>query len=146
MTPGRELDALIAEKVMGYTRGVDSFTLTSYRTPQYPNGVPVEQDVLRPHDPDSGPDLCLEDEFWSVTPYSTDIAAAWTVVEKIKTLKIEGVFLIEYTPHNKNKQWACGWDNYGDFNGSFGMTPPLAICLAALKAVGVDPDSANQPQ
>lgn len=123
MTQGRELDALIAEKVMG-----------------------LGPQCLCPEEPDVA-DVHIElDGTWFnghpacrrpiPRPYSIGISAAWDVVEKIKDLKIEGVFLVEYTPHNKSKQWACGWDNYGDLNGSFGMTAPHAICMAALKVVG----------
>lgn len=64
--------------------------------------------------------------------YSTDIAAAWDVVEK---LKIKG---FDFVLHWKTA-WECifwfGRDKWFESNCE---TAPRAICLAALKAVGVE--------
>jgi len=114
---GRELDALVAEKVMGWCVGSD--------------GEEVFYDdkrgwVCKPH---CKPIISQG----IVAYYSTSISAAWEVVEK---LAVSGKcsFAIERF-RNKPYSWqvefglGVGWTVYAD-------TAPLAICLAALKAVG----------
>lgn len=99
MKPGRELDALIAEKVMGLITDLDRQTVWDvYEKPGYP----------LPH-------------------YSTDIASAWLVVEKLD-LHLE---LLTYKKKSKT-EWCAIFDI--DDEG-WGATAPHAICLAALKAV-----------
>jgi len=101
--PGRELDALVAECVMGLT--VDR------------NGH-IEKTSN-----------------WHAPPpeYSTDIAAAWEVVERLGWLNLyqqPGGFW-----------WACFYDiddedNTSPLGEASAATASLAICLAALKTVG----------
>lgn len=64
-------------------------------------------------------------------PYSTDIAAAWEVLEKYlaEGNDIELMYCKEYGCWN-----AC----LVDIAAENGDTAPLAICLAALKAKGID--------
>ena len=112
---GEELDSLIAEKVMGWHK------------------------ENRPHDWGGGDTA----DFWLTadgkTPYpttrwgqvgyfqpSTDIAAAWQVVEKLR--KEWDVGFEEWA-----EGWCCTLDN-GIVWGQ-GKTFSHAICLAALKAV-----------
>ena len=123
MTPkvGRELDALVAEKVMGqkvksaaelgglYSVEGDFFVNPPDRSePVYAHTLPL------PH-------------------YSTDIAAAWEVVEK---LRVEGLRLrlVEYTDGFYAAFGAMAIDT-APWQASQVETAPLAICLAALKAV-----------
>lgn len=102
LKPGRELDALIAEKVMGW------------KPPEFIDGVSLERRWKN----DRG-------EFDSLPRYSTDIAAAWEVVEKI------GLIIGKNGP-----VWDAQdlWDLPVYFASA--DTAPHAICLAALKAVG----------
>ena len=60
---------------------------------------------------------------------STDIAAAWEVVEKFKEFQLwlEGDIFMAELKYADNMEYAVSAD-----------TAPLAICLAALKAVGYD--------
>lgn len=139
LTTGRELDALVAEKVMGYSR-VD--------VPRDVNGEnegvtlwPPNVDVAEYQWPYVGPV-----QIYSFCPmYSTDIAAAWQVVEKMQE---RGMWAQLRTPFGKGKMddgfWCgftpmltTGWNGRPDHNTSAAMMP-LAICLAALKAVGMD--------
>lgn len=65
--------------------------------------------------------------------YTTDIAAAWQVVEKLKKHGFYAVIwvkpgIVQLYCHNE----VCTIEEKG--------TVPLAICLAALKAVGVEID------
>lgn len=105
MKPSRELDALIAEKVMG--RNQVGLILAGALA-----NIPVSD---LPH-------------------YSTDIAAAWAVVEKaleIRKVKIEmtkGKFIVYF----QNPQNARNTAAY-----AVGISAPHAICLAALKALSI---------
>jgi hypothetical protein len=123
LEPGRELDALVAEKVFHHRvegRSVE---------------VPLHPTTGRRMGPSSGMILSLE----ALPRYSTDIAAAWEIVERLKTTE---AFL---QGENLKLEWlGSGWllhalrsEDYfsaEDFPGA--PTAPLAICLAALKAVG----------
>jgi hypothetical protein len=117
--PGRELDQLIAEKVMGmkvYRRmGEDG------PNPQYEKIEKV-------------PEHCAV----TYPPYSTDISAAWEVVEKLRN-KTMAFSLVTMWDHSKDKLfWLAKFEWWGTerFEFSSQETAPLAICLAALKATG----------
>lgn len=83
----------------------------------------------------------------AVPRFSEDIAAAWQVVEKL------GVVLLE-----RHAQWRCtfrvgfadgepifaGISRLEDFRAE-ASTAPLAICLAALSAVGWKPGDVEDP-
>lgn len=108
MKPGSELDALVAEKVMGLERVM---------TPGF--GMEVG---WRPIHSNLGAS--------PLKSYSTDISAAWEVVEKMK--QGSGHFSIKLTCY--------GWEalfRYPVTREATAMTAPHAICLAALKAIEV---------
>lgn len=111
---GRELDALIAEKVMGWHREFVTDPSSNYSFWNY-----VDADGRGMYTP----------EEWEP---STSISAAWEVVEKLQTLGIKCWM--------KNYIAIPGWHCVvigGDFEFEEAAdTAPLAICLAALKAVG----------
>lgn len=118
----RELDALVAEKVMGWECTIKMNELGEEYT-EWSNGKGG-------HLSDWG-ELRMTD----VAPkYSTDIAAAWEVVEKLDLL-VPTRFLVRDVD---------GWvvANYDEDlrreDGIVADTAPRAICLAALKVVGVD--------
>lgn len=115
--PGRELDAEIAVKVMGLV------PCDAWRW-QYIPGAVAQLSV-------GGPPC-----------YSTDIAAAWLVVEKLK--KYGRVLqLTQITARDRPWWWeaefycvaAEGEEPKEDSLGS-APTAPHAICLAALAAIG----------
>lgn len=108
MKAGRELDALIAGKVMGW----------KHRGPHPLFGTEVwasdKGDNLLPH-------------------FSTDIAAAWTVVDKLReewivTAEIDSTQCVIGLGHN--------YASTPEELRASAATAPHAICLAALKAVG----------
>lgn len=110
MKAGRELDILISMRVFGNTESEAKF--------------------LR----------ALHDEI-SFRPlgagylYSTDIAAAWEVVEKLGLLD-SGDHLFR-----EKDRWIVGDENQetGEpFYLATAKTAPLAICLAALRSIGVE--------
>lgn len=108
----RELDALVAEKVMGFDKHIVSKV----------DGLPYA-DV--PH-------------------YSTSIADAWMVVEKMCQMADSGEldyehgnFHIEYRGHWQDGEvWSAGFKYYDATSiWATADTAPEVICLAALKAV-----------
>lgn len=112
MKAGRDLDKLIAEKVM-------------------------RLDVSKLQDSGFSCQLCGSDDYdWAranpisqIPPYSTNIEAAWGVVGKLR---------LAIAPNEDDDGWVCATDVfYLDTNRAVtSQTAPLAICLAALKAVG----------
>ena len=110
----RQIDALIAEKVMGLVVGE-----------VYSDSGEYESHYANPQDkhPLTGQDL--------LPHYSTSIVDAWRVVEKI-----EGQVLIDRTISGK---WVCEiiWGMRYTYVAE-ADTAPMAICLAALKAVGYE--------
>lgn len=127
MKPGRELDVLIAEKVMGWK-------LYCY-----------EGDVYA-HEPGQYGDAAKNDGWcWEGDTYpenreshqfapSTDIAAAWEVVEKLSTNGWAVKMQIGFD--SSRYYWDCEVFIEESHYGS-AKTAPHAICLAALKAAGV---------
>lgn len=119
---GRELDALIAEKVMGLE--LKQPDKTNYRRDTWVYAI---NDYT-----DEGPVYVVD-----CPEYSTDIAAAWEVLEKLSDSQI-----------TVNRHMHSGY-TVGVFEKVQGIsiqekcsasaaTAPLAICLAALKAVGYE--------
>lgn len=129
---GRELDAEIAEQVMGWQRA---------RSPMLAEDdliILVEKkdqawQELRGHER-----LDASRRIGNVPRYSTDIAAAWLVVEKMRALGFDfqcrhfGTYTVTFTP--SRNLLACGESADGD-------TAPLAIFLAAKAML----DSTQEP-
>jgi hypothetical protein len=98
----RDLDALIAKKVMGWEfleGSVQSFALS---------------------------------------PYSTDIGNAWLVVEKLRADAGYYVTITAPSTGNGGKDWAVRFGNEDVMFVGEANNAPMAICLAALKAVGAE--------
>lgn len=118
MKPGRELDALIAEKVMGLKLKREDC-----------NSYWIDSDGEEPAYP---------------TEFSTDIAAAWEVVEKVNlfVFPLRGLWV---SGSSDDEQYFCDFGDIATIDGSYynaarATTAPHAICLAALKSVGVNAD------
>jgi hypothetical protein len=136
MSP-RERDVLVAEKVIGWKMCTFSHSRPKHRSSKdFPGTIINNWDSKGPHNWLESPDgqskvyLCgCEDVGEEIPHYSTDIAAAWEVVEKLCHYS-ERSFLIQ-----KTGAWLVRFQE-----GVFmpGETAPEAICLAALKAVDVD--------
>ena len=115
MEAGRELDALVAEKVMGKRikwREDDDALLEFNAILQHTDGTPFESWI-------------------GIQGYSTDIAAAWNIQMKMRFCLIPRI----------DGGWnALPWEDIsrtGPLPTSAGSarTAPLAICRAALLAV-----------
>jgi len=137
MPAGRELDALVAERIFGWKRiaeGSVSIDVQSGET------VLLNDLFVSPDDYERvkvvGSALVAP---MNLPDFSTDISAAWGVVEKVIRLVNRG-FELSVTNHYPD----IYPDIYGvdvRFDGHDmvnGNTIPLAICRAALKCVGVN--------
>ena len=133
MPAGREMDVLIAEKVMGYT-------LSELSLPAYPK--------YKLFDIESGEFSGYVKE---VPHYSTNLAAAWEVVKRMPIpFKLEKCWEKAYQIGPEG--WSACWCTDADCEGcnensrctngddAWAETAPLAICRAALKAMGVKID------
>ncbi|MGL5934405.1 MAG: BC1872 family protein [Cetobacterium sp.] len=132
LIPGRELDVLVAEKVMNVHVHTIGHVSSSY----------MEDDRLQ------GPFHCMAYActkchkrfagfFKPIVPsYSTAIADAWLVVENL----VDQFQIVEVTvgKHRSSKVWSCciGVGPEGLITHWGAETAQHAICLAALKAVG----------
>lgn len=113
LKPGLELDTLIAERVMGLR---DRLAKASSQ---------AEHEQIR-----KLIDFC--------PPYSTSIASAWEVVEKLREFdhpedKSAGFTIWQHWEGGYVAGWSWHEAEYGVVTAE---TAPHAICLAALKAVG----------
>lgn len=133
MLAGRDLDALVAEKVMGYP----AFAWQA---------VPIlAEHVYQDFDTASPCLVCgrFDGSAFCLPHYSTDIAAAWEVVERLKVEPFKGrelvleIYVSAEVPDETevSVQWFDDDQGYGPFY-LLAKTAPHAICLAALKAVG----------
>lgn len=113
---GRELDALVAEKVMGWH-------YADRQKMGWGDGPPV---VVTDLGEESGRPTI---QGWSP---STDIAAAFQVVEKMRERGLTVV--IDGTPGGF---WCCEFSIFGSetFHTGRADSLPLAICLASLAAI-----------
>lgn len=129
MNPGRALDALLAKKIMEW----------KYVGEDGPNGEPGLVD------PDQ-----IERMSEELPKYSTDISAAWEVVEKIKEGKEIDILYGDYF-QPVTRGGYCGQMMQSALPGYFvrirwgenmvseqSQSAPHAICLAALKGIGFD--------
>ena len=137
---GRELDALIAEKVMGWKWFLDAANLGSgpqYRyldePKQWWNPPRLEWDGV------SKIAIAHRPTEYQPPEYSSDIAAAWEVVEKLREMG--------FPVHIQCGQYHYGVVGYRDVlkdEWVWAKSAPLAICRAALKALSAQQKPQNQ--
>ena len=117
MKAGRNLDALVARMVVGWTW--DDVSAWAPGRSRYARNLPGREWEFLPH-------------------YSTDMAAAWELVERFDTAEVRRV----YKPGSRRGDFYWIASLTGPKAGAFGdasaATAPLAICLAALDAVDVE--------
>lgn len=115
MPAGHEMDALVAEKVMGLEVA----------------GSPERRLHHR-----------VNEVAYPVPRYSTDIAAAWEALEvaskKVNASFNVGLYTWPKKHYNVQMSGGKGWGGFGEANPCVQAdTAPLAICRAALKAAGL---------
>lgn len=126
MEAGRELDALVAEKVMGLI------------VPEWGEETPCPYcgSEMRYCGTRSRCSTCQEWRHSRYKEYSTDIAAAWEVVEQFA-----GKAYIGMARSTHFQDWKVVIsDRYRTYEVE-AETIPLAICLAALRAKGIKDDA-----
>lgn len=120
---GRDLDALVAKRIFGAEMPMNTYPdrvylpefLRFYRAPGgaeaagWPRGKPSTT---------------------ATPPYSTDIAAAWLVVER------SGSFMLYQATGGWVAQLGLRAKPYSGTSEAWAETAPLAICRAALASVG----------
>lgn len=120
----REIDALVASKIMGWSLSIASNSPWQMLPPEGSTGR-------------------KEGRVYNVPRYSTDISAAWQVIQKMQS---DGwhyeICDSHWEPSHYVKFGRGKYDPYDDMfreeHSATGPTPWMAICLAALEAVGVD--------
>ena len=118
MKAGRALDALVAEHVMGWTE-VNSKAQWNY-VESRSTGWPDCLVGMRPND---HADNVMHKNWQRVPDYSTDLRAAWLVKECVPV---------------DHLHWSIFEEEVGYILGMTGQNAAHAICLAALKALGVN--------
>lgn len=116
---GRELDERVAVEAMGWRRGKQAYGEMAFYEPP-PNRMNRDR----------------EQGWVSVPAYSTDIAAAWQVVEHLWDSKGLTVQMgRSYGLTGQSKGWYCWFGAFDD--GAHALCPTMseAICRAALAAV-----------
>lgn len=132
---GRDLDALVAERVMGWPPPV--YITDEGRDPARP--FYAWKECHLPHAEDWDCEhawTCGRHEFYPAPPYSTDIAAAWQVVERMQRL-------------HHCARWQCPnpeceqWTRFivvllrdGGIHHCTATEAAERICRAALRAAG----------
>jgi hypothetical protein len=120
MSAGREMDALIAEKVINLIICESPFKQPGYQGVIL-NGSPYYNADGHGH-------------YRSVPFYSTDIAAAWEVVEELNKTRLTYVEFIDAKIPGTAWRVVLFDQGEGKTIVSLADTAPLAICRAALKA------------
>lgn len=123
MEPGRELDCLVAEKVMGYKVSFWSLHLAEDGS---------KEELIPNNLGDCALQVMYKDNIWQCIPsYSTDISAAWEVRQRIHDT-IGGTKIISVCDDFPEE---CQiWDGM-KYISVRANTVPEAICKAALLAV-----------
>ena len=132
MVAGRELNALVAKEVMGWERIQMKHPPGGVSWPTPPKGFDVPNN-----------------RFASIPLYSTSIAAAWEVVEKLR----DSGLTVDICSDAVDEEWEVEvWrpeeeNEYGQVRVAtpgYADTAPHAICLAALAAVGALPPAQEE--
>ena len=113
----RELDAWIAEYVMGW-----SWDLKSAKSP---TGSTCDN---------------KEKPFWWLPEYSSYIGDAWSVVEKLRTPQVAfNICTLTHQTKNPTMEWIARFEFFVNKRYEFVLdtheSAPMAICLAAKKLV-----------
>lgn len=115
----REIDRLIAERLMGWT----NLSLTGSGFGTTPEGMPHR----------------------IIPRYSTEISAAWEVIEKLKLLGYQG--RIDWAKPEPGYECAFGASPFTyEMQFSSAETASLAICLAALKIIEVSANTTRREE
>lgn len=121
LSAGRELDRIVAERVFDWIALHDDGVSLSGVPPTQPKGFELAGTGIKGH--------------WHVPRYSTDIAAAWQVVEQMHLLG-NALALERWLDMPSKNKWLALFtlENGHDTGSHVAESAPLAICRAALVA------------
>lgn len=117
----RDIDRLVAEHIFGWV----DFWSNGDCVMGYP---PSEQKLGIGYD-----------ERHNVPNYSTDILHAWMVVDKMRKVS-DGLYGFELEDGNEEEYQCCFYGMARSYTAE-SQTAPLAICISALKTVGIEVQS-----
>jgi hypothetical protein len=133
MPAGREMDSLVAEKVMGFKWDDRVCRICGWPLKATAEeGCVVDNCRQRP-----APQRRADEP----APYSIEIAAAWDVIQHW------GKASVDMARYGYDGKWGCSFRFSEPLSGNRsiekhayaeGATAPLAICRAALKCVGIE--------
>ena len=124
LEPGRDLDELIAEKVMGITKICSEISLHEF--------LPL-----------NGGHICIMCAGWKLKPYSSSINDAYEVSEKMAELGFYRSLETRVKKTETMPRYSCTFvkidkDGYGIQKGyAEADKAPLTICLSALNALEI---------
>ena len=126
-----QLDALVGERVAGDTPEVawqDSYGMFRFSTRGEAEEA-IQNSYYRLFWPDLDWDSATVQEVRQYPPYTTDLGAAWTIVERLG----------EQGGRTEIRRQGDSWRAAFAGAEAFAATPAMAICLAALRSRGIDP-------
>jgi hypothetical protein len=126
-----QLDALIGEYVTGDSPDVawqDSFGLFRFTSRDEAEEA-IHNSYYRLFRPDLDWDAATVEEVRRFPSYSTDLMAAWEIVERL------GNQARQMEIRRQGDFWRASFAG----TQAFAATPALAICLAGLRSRGIDP-------
>jgi hypothetical protein len=126
-----QLDALVGEHVTGDAPDVawqDSYGLFRFNSRDEAEEA-IHNSYYRLFRPELDWDTATIEEVRLFRPYSSDLMAAWEIVERL------GAESRQTEIRREGESWRAAFSG----TEAFAATPALAICLAALRASGVDP-------
>ena len=116
----RELDKLVAEKIFGWC---DFWENTSSIGYHYLMGYPPQEQAMG-----------IDAERQEVWNYSTDIAAAWSIIEKLYSANVS-----KLSNGAEFEAYLVTTDGKANIDGhAKAKTIEVALCLAALRAKGIE--------
>jgi hypothetical protein len=127
---GPELDAVIAERVFGWVRWKGTDGVVELHEPRAERWLP-RYGFVRTDEAYARCDT-------STHRFSTDIAAAWTLIDYWRDPNNTGgpgemsIHCESDQDDDDGGQWVCGFGVYAE---GVAVTPPLAICRAILLAL-----------
>jgi len=126
-----QLDALVGEHVTGDSPEVawqDCYGLFRFASRDEAEEA-IHNSYYRLFRPDLDWDSATVQEIRHYPPYSTDLMAAWEIVERL------GAETGQTEIRRQGDFWRAAFSGTEAFAG----TPAMAICLAALRSRGIDP-------
>ena len=126
-----QLDALVGEYVTGDRPEVawqDSYGLFRFTSRREAEEA-IRNSYYRLFRPELDWDLATVEEIRQFPPYSSDLMAAWKVIDSL------GPESRQTEIQRQGRFWRAAFSG----TEAYAATPALAICLAALRTRGIDP-------